>query len=122
MNRARLWTLAPIAALLGGCGSDYWVDFKYISDADARVLMTRDRIEIPVGFAVGVEAYPVEDGERQTVDLEMSPARPNIVGVDRGLEEQQWVFYGESVGSTQLELYFDGELVGEMPAVVVDAE
>jgi hypothetical protein len=115
-------SLAAAACALSGCSSDYWVDFKYVSDADSRVIVSRDRVEIPVGFAVAVEAYPIEDGERQGYDLDMRPGRPGIVGVDRGIEDLRWVFYGEDIGETSIELFFDGEYVADLPASIVDAD
>lgn len=116
--------LAPLLTFLlagaTGCSSDYWVDFAYVSDAAPSVLVDSDRIEIPAGLAVGVTATPVEDGERQGIDLDMVPVRSGIIGIDQALEERQWVIYGVSPGTTSIELWFAGELVGEMPAVVTE--
>lgn len=105
-----------------GCASEHWVDFTTISDAPPSVLLTRDRIEIPAGLAVGVRALPVEDGDREYVTLEMVPVRSGIIGIEQSLEDDEWVIYGQSPGSTAVELFFGDELVGEMPAVVTEQQ
>lgn len=122
-NPHRALQLALALALVAssaGCSSEYWVDFTYVSDAAPSVLVDSDRIEIPAGLAVGVTATPVEDGERTGLALDMVPVRPGIIGIDQALEERQWVIYGISAGATSIELWFAGELVGEMPAVVTE--
>ena len=103
-----------------GCSNEYWVDFQIITEAPPSVQVDDSRIEIPAGRAVGVRAVPIEDGERQEVTLDMRPARPGIVGIEESLEDGVWVIYGAAPGATSVDLYFGGELVGEMPAVVTE--
>ncbi len=122
MSRPR--TLAALLCLMAatGCSSEYWVNFASISDAPASVTVSRDLIEIPAGLAVGVMATPVEDGKAQDVPLDLVTVRNGIVGIERSLEDEQWVIYGIAPGSTAVEIYFEDELVAEMPAVVTEQQ
>ncbi len=117
---AQTVVVLAIGAVGGGCSSEQWVDFSYLSSAPPSVTVDRDRIEIPAGIAVGVQAIPVEDGTRTTaITLDMVPTS-RVIGIDRALEAQQWVIYGVAPGATEVELWFDDELVGAIPAVVTE--
>ncbi len=116
----RLIAIGAIAASCVACSNDYYVDFSYISDAPPSVLIDRDSMEIPAGIAVGVKAFPMEDDRREDAALDLVAARPGIIGIDSSLEEDTWVVFGSSPGVTEVEVWFDGELVGEIPARVTE--
>ncbi len=117
----RLTCLAALLALgsLIGCTDEYSVDFRYLTNAPPEVIIDSDRMEIPEGIAAGVEAIAVENGNRVGAFIEFVPARPGIIGIDKGLEERTFVIYGMTAGATSIDLFFNNELVGEIAAKVV---
>jgi hypothetical protein len=117
----RLTCLASVVALssLIGCTDEYSIDFRYLTMAPPEVVIDSDHMEIPEGVAVGVEAVAVEDGDRIGDLIDFVPVRPGIIGIDRGLDERTFVIYGMAAGATSIDLYFNNERVGEMPAEVV---
>jgi hypothetical protein len=121
MIRRSHWTLLLGAALFtSGCASDYWVALTTISDAPPSVQVNRSRIEIPAGLAVGVRAEAMEDDERTGQQVDFVPVRAGIIGIEQALENDEWVIYGVSPGNTDVEVWFDDELVAEMPAVITE--
>jgi len=52
------------------------------------------------------------------VRVELFSQRPNVLGVDFGLEKRQFVIYGVHEGTAWVDIYFDDEWVGEIPATV----
>ena len=118
---ACLTCLAAVLALssLSGCTDDHSIDFRYLTMAPPEVVIDSDHLSVPEGIAVGVEAIAVENGDRIGALIDFVPVRPGIIGIDRGLEERTFVIYGMAAGATSIDLYFDHELVGEMPAEVM---
>lgn len=108
------------AATTSACSADRWVEFDSISGAPPSVQVNQNRIEIPAGLAVGVVATPVEDGDPVDETLDMLPVQAGVLGVERALEDGEWVIFGISPGSTTVELLFGNEVVGEIPAVVTE--
>jgi len=117
----RLTCLTTVLALssLVGCTDEYSIDFRYLTMAPPEVVIDSDQMTVPEGIAVGVEAIAVDNGDRVGSIIDFVPVRPGIIGIDQGLEERTFVIYGMAAGATSIDLYFDNERVGEMPAEVI---
>ena len=105
MNRALLF-LSAAAALLGGAGCSDALDnvsFRMDTTPPLGVVMTGERIEIPVGIAVGATALPEGGGEALSVTLGMRSADATVFGVE-GVTGNQFIFYGTFPGSTTLRI------------------
>jgi hypothetical protein len=117
--------LAFGAALLGlgGCSHDYWVRFQIMTDAPATVVVGRDAIEIPVGYAVAVRALPMKDDEQlsSSMEVDLQSLRPSVLGVDHGVRDREFVIFGSEVGATSVDVYFGESFVEEIEARVVPA-
>ncbi len=121
MMKHALMTAVALTALTG-CADDAWVEFKVLTQLPQGAVLAPDRIEVPEGWAIGVEAIPIESNKRVEVLLDLVVDNPGVVGIDRGLEQNHFVIYGAGRGSTSVDIHFDDELVGDMPATAVDAE
>jgi hypothetical protein len=118
-------------AWLPGCSSDYSVDFYYNSAPPDDALIDGHQIRIHEGIAVGVDAHPIEDGERMDTKtllhlvsedlgvLGIASAISNHVDVEER-EGVNWSFviFGVKAGSTTVTVFIDGEREVEIPAVV----
>ncbi|MBW2456277.1 MAG: hypothetical protein JRI68_17290 [Deltaproteobacteria bacterium] len=113
-----LATLLAACALTTGCANEYSIEFRYLTHAPPEVIIDSDRMLLPAGIAVGVEAIAVEDGRLIEDFIDFLPVRPGIIGIDRGVQERTFVIYGMTVGATSVDYYFHGELIGNMPAEV----
>jgi hypothetical protein len=113
-----LATLLSAAALLTGCADEYSIEFRYLTNAPPEVIIDSERMQLPEGIAVGVEAIAVEDDHLIGAIVDFVPVRPGIIGIDRGTQERTFVIYGMAVGATSIDYYFDGELIGNLPAEV----
>jgi hypothetical protein len=114
--------LALAAAALGalaGCGSEHWVEWRVKSlESPSGIILSEDRIEIPVGVAVWAEAIAIEDDEKVTVKLDFVPASP-IVGIEPHVDDGTWILYGVQEGVTKVDIYFGEEQVDEVDAFIV---
>ena len=106
-----------VALAATGCSSDYRVDFQILTNAPPDVLVTSDLIEVPAGMAVGVRAVAVIDGERRKDRVELFAQRSNIIGIEPSIEERTWVIWAKNPGSTAVEVFIDGDYVGDITAV-----
>ena len=110
--------IASLAAL-AGCSSDYWVEWRVKSlESPSGIILSEDRIEIPVGVAVWAEAIPIEDDDKVTVKLDFVAASP-IVGIEPHVDDGTWILYGVQEGVTQVDIYFGDEQVAEVDAYIV---
>jgi len=108
---------------LMGCESDYDFRVRYINaDVPTEIQVDSREIRIPEGMAVGVEIIPIEDDEIEDFDVDLVPIRGGILGIDRGLQEEQKIIYGVNAGSTGVDVYFDEELVFEVTAIVSEQD
>jgi hypothetical protein len=115
----KLFAILTLGAALGatGCSHDYRVDFHILTNAPPDVLVTGDLIEMPAGMAVGVRATAVIDGKRKDDIVELFPQRTNIFGIEPSIEERTWVIWAKNPGSTAVEIFIDGDYVGDIAAV-----
>lgn len=117
-----LAALAAVAGLLtlSGCSHDYWVRFQYLTGADPDVVVEDEQIHIPTGLAVAVEALPMRDEEElgNDIPVDLVSRRPNVLGVDNGLEYRQFVLYGVQPGTTAVDVYFEDNFIKEIAATV----
>jgi hypothetical protein len=120
---ARALALGVVALGLAGCSHDYWVRFGLVTDAPASVVVNSDQIEIPVGYAVAVHAWPMRDEEQlsSSMEVDLQSLRPGMLGVDHGVREREFVIFGSQVGTTTVDVYFGGSYVDEITARVVPA-
>jgi hypothetical protein len=116
--RHACWLVAA-AALTMGCSHEYSVELRLVTDAPLDVIISDTEIIVPEGMAVGVRPIPYRDGDRIDDVVEFVPARPGIIGMDPGVEEGIWVFYGEEAGSVSVEVTFDEEYRFDLRAEVV---
>jgi hypothetical protein len=120
-DRYRTWlAAAALAAACAGCSSEHDVEFRILTEAPPEVFLSGELIEIPEGIAVGVEAIALEDDRRVGKRVDLFPARPGIIGMDRGLGERVFVMYGVRAGSTSVDMYFNNDLVGTLTAQVIE--
>jgi len=122
-SAARSLALAAVALGLAGCSHDYWVRFGFVTDAPPTVIVNGDQIEIPVGYAVAVRAWPMRDEEElsSSMEVDLQSLRPGMLGVDHGLRNREFVIYGSQVGTTSVDVYFGSSYVDEITARVVPA-
>jgi hypothetical protein len=108
-QRARalpLFILSAALAILGGAGCSDALDnvsFRLDTTPPLGVVMTGERIEIPVGIAVGATALPEGGGEELSITLGMRSSDPTVFGVE-GVMGNQFIFYGTFPGSTTLRI------------------
>ncbi len=117
-----LATLLAAAALTTGCADDHSIEFRYLTNAPPEVVIDSDRMVVPEGIAVGVEAIAVENDHLVGDIVDFVPVRPGIIGIDRGVQERTFVIYGMTVGATSVDYYFNGELIGNIAAEVTVQE
>jgi hypothetical protein len=118
--------LAVVAAawLLGGCSHDYWVDLDLLTDADPSVVVNRDEVRIPLGYAVAVRATPMKEEDRLDADVEvdLESLRGDLLGVDRGVRDREFIVFGASVGQTEIDVSFGGDWVDTLTAIVTEPD
>ena len=122
-GRVGVVALGAVMLGLGGCSHDYWVRFQFLTDAPGDAVADRDRIEIPVGYAMAVRALPMRDDEELGADMEidLQSRRAGTLGLDHGLREREFVIFGADVGTTWVDVYFGDDYVTEIEARVVPA-
>jgi hypothetical protein len=120
-----------LSAGLLGCGGFDRLDFTYDSAPLANTSVTFEEIRIPVGFAVGVEARPIDGDEVMDEDtlVRLDSKSPGVLGVgpqepeetdddDTQVANWKFVFWGVSEGSTKVTVTIDDEIEAEIPATV----
>lgn len=131
-----LFAAAALAAL-SGCSDPITLDFSVESTPPGTAYFSSDTIEIEEGLVVVAAASPIDDSHEQldpevTLDLEVGD--PRILAVnrleypdeedakddDRRRGDWFFTFAAESVGTTFLEYYVDGEFEGEVEVRVVE--
>jgi hypothetical protein len=110
--------LAALAVGAVGCHPFDRVDFDAVTTPPVAASVTFDEVTIPKGIAIAVEARPMSGDDELDAELELRSADTSILGVDPGVDDKTFVLYGVSVGSTVVEVYYDGELEDEIPAQV----
>ena len=112
------------------------MQFEHLTDAPGFASIHEEEIRLEEGLAVAVVANPVDDDhDRLDVDtpVELVSSDDRVLGIarlefDPDEEEEKsesrqrgdWYFviFGHSVGSTAVEVFIDGELEQEIPAMV----
>lgn len=116
--------VAPIVALAAlavgavGCHPFDRVDFDALTTPPVAASVTFEKVTIPKGIAIAVEAHPMSGDEELDAKLELRSRDTRVLGVDAGVDDGTFVLYGVSVGSTVIDVYYDGELEDEIPAEV----
>ena len=105
----RRWSVLLFAGLCAACneGPHYvGVSFEPKSAPPVPVSFESDRIEIPVGIAVQVEARPESSGEAydKNDQLLLRADDEDLLGVYATENERQFVFVGLREGNTCLEV------------------
>ena len=121
MRRLAL-SLVTMALAVGtaGCEADEWVEFKVLTQLPPSSSVQSDAIQITAGWAVGVEAIPVRNNRRvDDLELDLVVDNVSVMGLDRGLEANHFVIWGAEPGSVLIDIYFGDELIGDMPATVL---
>lgn len=122
MKTLHLFAVAGAASLLLGCEPDYEIRVEYISNPPPEVQIDTHNIFIPKGVAVGVRIIPIEDDERIDEDVDLTPSRPSVLGVDgHNLDDDSdnaKVLYGREEGNTPVDVYFDDDLAFTLMAIV----
>jgi len=112
--------LMPLALLsVAGCADDEWVEFRILTETPAETVLQPDLVQVPEGWAIGVEAIPIESHTRlEQIQVLFVPDTAGVIGIDRGLEMNHFVIYGVGPGSSTVDIYFDDEIIGDIPARV----
>jgi hypothetical protein len=118
MNKSSILIAALTLLGASGCGDD-WVEFRILTEAPPDTVLQPDQIQIAEGWAVGVEAIPISSNSRVDAVLELVADNPSVIGIDRSLETNHFVIYGVGPGQSGVDIYFDDDLIGDMPANVV---
>lgn len=130
-------TLLGGVALLGGCSSEFGMDFGYLSSPplEADIAVEFGQIRLEDGYAVAVVARPLEDQDKMDWEttLELEPSDTRIFDVERleydpereerkdyDLRDGDWSFmlWGRTPGRATLDVWVDGELEAEIPVFV----
>jgi hypothetical protein len=119
-----------------GCADDYRISFEELTSPVGFASVSYEEIRIDQGTALAVIANPVdEDGHRLDLEtvVELVAESPGILGISRlefdqeaeedrpdDLRRGDWrfVLYGKTPGNTFVHVWIDGEIEGEIPAVV----
>lgn len=138
MKQLRLVALLGAAAMLMGCGRDFSMDFVLLSKpaGASEIAMSFDRIQLEEGFAVAVQAVPLDNSDQMEWETQVElfdTGFDEIVRIERmefdeDLEERKdrdlrtgdwnFVLAGAATGSTTMEVWIDGELEAEIPVFV----
>ena len=104
--RRMLFAGAAVIALAtaSGCSSAMDdVEFRVDTSPPKNTSLTRDRIEIQHGIAVGVTALPQSGGEEISTSLSMTSTDPTIFGVE-SVSGNQFILYGTFPGTATLRI------------------
>ena len=125
------------ASLLAGCSSDYTVEFNYLSNppTGSDISVEFDQVRLQDGVAVAVLARPFRNESKMDweTNLELQTSNPGIFDLERlefdvdreerkddDLRDGDWryMLWGRAVGSSNIEVWIDGELEAEIPVFV----
>jgi len=110
-------------ALLGGCGEDpvrfRRLVYEDVSLAPQLAELEPRRITLTEGIAVSARVIALDSEDHRMAPLELEPDNPSILGVDRGAAEDAFIFYGVSVGQTDVAVVVDGRTEGIVDGEVV---
>ena len=95
---------------LVGCGG---IDLEMTSDLPMGSV-TNERIELPVGLAVGVKLKSAADDEESA----MVPADTNIIDASPTGNLHEFILWGVSPGTTTINVLVNNDSKGEIEAVV----
>lgn len=98
---------------LVGCGG---VNLEQTSPEVERVTVTDERIDMPVGLAVGVL---LEDADAEDDTSRMTSHDEAMVGVGATATPHEYIVYAQKAGETAVEVYINDELKGEVEVGVV---
>lgn len=138
MNKlVQVAALLGAASFLGGCSSEFGVEFGYLSSPPlgADVSVEFGQIRLEDGLAVAVVARPLEDQDKMDWEttLELEPSDTRIVDVERleydpereerkdyDLRDGDWSFmiWGRAPGRATIDVWVDGEIEAEIPVFV----
>jgi hypothetical protein len=94
----------------------------YRLDGDAEAEIGSDGLVVPEGGVLVFEAYPrAEATSPEYVGLErfkLRPSDPDVAMAHRAILRDTWVVSGVSVGTTELQVLVDNELVDRIPVEI----
>lgn len=112
---------AGLLAFATGCSTEHSLEYTLVSDPPQSVLLADDLIEIPAGVAVAARIVAIEDDARRPDRVRMIPQRVGIIGVEEIVDgDREFALWGMEPGRTEVDVFFDGEKVLELEAVVTD--
>ncbi len=112
---------AGLLAFATGCSTEHSLECTLVSDPPQSVLLADDLIEIPAGVAVAARIVAIEDDARRPDRVRLIPQRVGIIGVEEIVDgDREFTLWGMEPGRTEVDVFFDGEKVLELEAVVTD--
>jgi len=116
----RLLVLGAAVAVLASCSHDYWARFHILTSGPG-VVVNRDVIQVPLGYAVAVRATPMKDDKELDEDVEVDLVSLNqtVLGLDHGVRDHEFVIWGAREGRTSVDVYVGGSYGEEIDAIVV---
>jgi len=110
-------------AVLTGCGDDpirfRRLVYEDVSLAPERVELEPRRIMLTEGIAVRARVIALDSEDHAMRPLELEPDDSSILGLDRGAGQDDFIFYGVSVGTTEIAVVVDGRTEGRVDGEVV---
>lgn len=120
MSRLALFA-AGLLAFATGCSSEHSLEFTLVSDPPRSVLLADDLVEIPAGVAVAARVIAIEDDTRRTDRVRMVPRRVGIIGIEEIADgDREFALWGMEPGRSDVDVFFDGEKVMVLEAVVTE--
>lgn len=112
---------ASLLACATGCSSEYSLEYTLASDPPRSVLLADDVIEIPAGVAVAARIIAIEDDARRADRVRLIPRRVGIIGIEEIADgDREFALWGMEPGRSEVDVFFDGERVLELEAIITD--
>lgn len=122
MKTLRLFAAALLFSALGaaGCSSDYGLGVRDLTSPPLTATITGERMELPVGIAVGFQAVPKRGGDDvdEEVEVDFVSDDPSVAGIARTTKARGFVVFGVSEGTTNVTMIVDGNEVLSVPVAV----
>jgi hypothetical protein len=111
VNKLALVT-ASLLALLGaaGCNSDYSMEARDLTTPPLSASITGERMDLPMGIAVGFVAVPKRGGDELDEDNEIAFASsdPGVARIAPTTAPRGFVIWGVQKGTTTIVMSVDG--------------
>lgn len=93
-----------------GCNSDYSMEPRDLTSPPVSASITGDRMEIPMGIAVGFRAVPKRGGDELDRDTEVTMVSedPSVAQIAPTTAERGFVVWGVAEGTTTITMRVDG--------------